>query len=65
MPRLTICDRRPPTLQITLKFQSRFERFWELRKFKKQHKNVKILETGFTETGSNEICYWAEVKYEL
>ena len=53
-------------MQITtLKFPTKFKRFWELRKFKKQHSDVKILKEGFTPIGyDGDGYYWTKIQYE-
>jgi len=48
----------------TLKFKTVLQRFCELRKIKKQHQDLKILEKGFTEVGWDNGYFWAKVQYE-
>ena len=50
--------------KTTLQFPSMLKRILGLRKFKKEHSNVLILEKGFATTGCGHSYYWAKVQYD-
>lgn len=63
--RITITDGRRQTIEKTFKFSTKFKRFWELRKLKKQHPEARILEEGFTAIGyDGNGYYWTKVQYK-
>lgn len=49
---------------LKLQFPTMFKRFKGLRKFKKEHRNVKVIKKGFSTTGCGGEYYWAMVQYE-
>ena len=51
-------------MRIVLFASSKLKRFRELRKFKKEHRNVKILKKGFPVKHWGQLCYWVEVEYD-
>jgi len=53
------------TIEKTFKFSTKFKRFCQIRKIKKEHPELKILEKGFLPVGyDGDGYYWAKVQYE-